>query len=83
MFRSLSYCHPQESSFVLSALPLLRLFASSFALFGVWLYVVYVYVCPVYLSVGCLVVFFRIGSLLVYPPHVRTEVQEAIKNSCS
>jgi hypothetical protein len=53
MFRSLSYDHPRGSSFVLSALPLLRLFASSFALFGVWLYV-YVSVCPVYLSVGCL-----------------------------
>jgi hypothetical protein len=39
MFLSLSYNHPQGSSFVLSALPLLRLFASSFALFGVRLYV--------------------------------------------
>jgi len=27
-------------------------------------------------------VLFRIGSMLVFPPHVRTEVQEAIKNSC-
>jgi hypothetical protein len=35
MFRSLSYDHPQGSSFVLSALPLLRLFVSSFVLFGV------------------------------------------------
>jgi hypothetical protein len=55
IFRSLSYDHSQGSSFVLSALPLLRLFASSFALFGVWLYVS-VSVCLVYLSVGCLVV---------------------------
>jgi hypothetical protein len=31
MFRSLLYDHPQGSSFVLSALPLLRLLASSFA----------------------------------------------------
>jgi hypothetical protein len=45
MFRSLLYDHPQESSFVLSALPLLRLFASSSCLFGMWLYVVYVCVC--------------------------------------
>jgi hypothetical protein len=45
MFRSLLYDHPQGSSFVLSALPLLRLFVLSFALFGVWLYVVYVCVC--------------------------------------
>jgi hypothetical protein len=39
MFLSLSYDHPKGSSYVLSALPLFRLFASSFALFGVWLYV--------------------------------------------
>jgi hypothetical protein len=45
MFRSLLYDHPQGPSFVLSALPLLRLFASSSCLFGMWLYVVYVYVC--------------------------------------
>jgi uncharacterized membrane protein YccF (DUF307 family) len=45
IFRSLSYDHPQGSCFVLSALPLLSLFASSFALFGVWLYVVSVCVC--------------------------------------
>jgi hypothetical protein len=47
MFRSLLYDHPQVSSFVLSALPLLRLFASSNCLFGMWLYVVYVcvFVC--------------------------------------
>jgi hypothetical protein len=56
MFRSLLYDHPQGSSFVLSALPLLRLFASSTCLFSMWLYVVYVCVCPMYLSVGCLVV---------------------------
>jgi hypothetical protein len=31
MFRSLLYDHPQESSFVLSALPLLRLLTLSFA----------------------------------------------------
>jgi hypothetical protein len=41
MFRSLLYDHPQGLSFVL---------------FGMWLYAVYVYVFPVYLSVGCLVV---------------------------
>jgi hypothetical protein len=45
MFRSLLYGHPQGSSFVLSALQLLRLFASSSCLFGMWLYVVYVCVC--------------------------------------
>jgi hypothetical protein len=45
MFRSLLYDHPQGSSFVLSALPLLRLFDSSRCLFGMWLYVVYVCVC--------------------------------------
>jgi hypothetical protein len=56
MFWSLLYDHPQGSSFVLSALPLLRLFASSRCLFRMWLYVVYVCVCPMYLSVGCLVV---------------------------
>jgi hypothetical protein len=39
MFRSLSYDHPQGLSFVLIPLPLLRLFVSSFALLGVWLYV--------------------------------------------
>jgi hypothetical protein len=38
MFWSLSYDHPQGSSFVLSALPLLRLFALSFA-FSAWLHV--------------------------------------------
>jgi hypothetical protein len=58
MFRSLLYDHPQGSSFVLSALPILRLFASSSGLFGMWLYVVYVCVCPMYLSVGYLVVKF-------------------------
>jgi hypothetical protein len=45
MFRSLLYDHPQGSSFVLSALPLLSLFASSSCLFGMSLYVVYVCVC--------------------------------------
>jgi hypothetical protein len=45
IFRSLLYDHPQGSSFVLSALPLLRLFASSRRLFGMWLYVVCVCVC--------------------------------------
>jgi hypothetical protein len=40
MFRSLVYDHPQGLSFVLSVLPLLRLFASSSCLFGIWLYVV-------------------------------------------
>jgi hypothetical protein len=44
MFRSLSYDHPQGSSFVLSALPLLRLSASSFALFGVWHYIADTYI---------------------------------------
>jgi hypothetical protein len=56
MFRSLLYDHPQGLSFVLSALPLLRLLASSSCLFGMWLYVVYLCECPMYLSVGCLVV---------------------------
>jgi hypothetical protein len=56
MFRSLLYDHSQGSSFVLSALPLIRLFASSSCLSGMWLYVVYACVCPMYLSVGCLVV---------------------------
>jgi len=32
------------------------LFASSSCLFGMWLYVVYVCACLMYLSVGCLVV---------------------------
>jgi hypothetical protein len=32
------------------------LFASSSCLFGMWLYVVYVCACLIYLSVGCLVV---------------------------
>jgi hypothetical protein len=59
MFRSLLYDHPQGSYFVLSALPLTRLFTSSSCLFGMWLYVVYVCVCPAYLSVGCLVVNFE------------------------
>ena len=36
---------------------LLCLFASSSCLFGMWLYVVYVSACLMYLSVGCLVVF--------------------------
>jgi hypothetical protein len=45
MFLSLLYDHPQGSYFVLSVLPLLRLFASSNCLFGMWLYVVYVCVC--------------------------------------
>jgi hypothetical protein len=45
MFRSLLYDHPQGSSFILSALPFLRLFASSSCLFGMCLYVVYVCVC--------------------------------------
>jgi hypothetical protein len=40
MFRSLLYDHPQELPFVLSVLQLLRLFASSSCLFGMWLYVV-------------------------------------------
>jgi hypothetical protein len=58
MFRSLLYDHSQRSSFALSSLQILRLFASSSCLFGMWLYVVYVCVCvcPMYLSVGCLVV---------------------------
>jgi hypothetical protein len=42
MFRSLLYDHPQGSFFVLSALPLLRLLASSSCLSGMWLYFVYV-----------------------------------------
>jgi hypothetical protein len=45
MFWLLLYDHPQGPSFVLSALPLLRLFALSSCLFGMWLYVVYVCVC--------------------------------------
>jgi hypothetical protein len=45
IFLSLLYDHPQGSSFVLSALPLLRLFASSSCLFGMWLYVVYARAC--------------------------------------
>jgi hypothetical protein len=45
MFRSLLYDHPQGLSFVLSALPLLRLFASSCCLFGMWQYVACVCVC--------------------------------------
>jgi hypothetical protein len=56
MFRSLFYDHPQGLSFVLSAFTTFPLLASSFAFFGMWPYAVYVYVCPVYLSVGCLVV---------------------------
>jgi hypothetical protein len=48
MFRSLLYDHPQGSYSVLSALPLLRLLACFvICLFGMWLYAVYVYVCPV------------------------------------
>jgi hypothetical protein len=45
MFQSLLYDHPQGLSFILSALPLLCLYASSFCLFGMWLYVVCVCVC--------------------------------------
>jgi hypothetical protein len=55
MFRSLLYDHPQASSFVLSALPLLRLLALSFA-YSVCGRMPSMCVCPVYLSVGCLVV---------------------------
>jgi hypothetical protein len=55
MFRSLFYDHLQGSSFVLSASTTLRLPAVIY-LFGMWPYTVYFYVCPVYLSVGCLFV---------------------------
>jgi hypothetical protein len=40
MFRSLLYDHPQGLSFVLSAFTTFPLLASSFALFGMWLYAV-------------------------------------------
>jgi hypothetical protein len=57
MFWSLLYDHPQGSSFVLSALQLLRLFASPSCLFCMRLYVVYVCVCvpdlPVCGMSGC------------------------------
>ena len=42
---------------------LLCLFASSSCLFGMWLYVVYVRACLMYLSVGCLVVWQFTGGL--------------------
>ena len=57
MFRSQLFDHLQGA--VLRALVLLLLlclFASSSCLFGMWLYVVYVCACLMYLSVGCLVV---------------------------
>jgi hypothetical protein len=80
MFRSLMYDHPQRSSFVLSALKLLRLFASSSCLFGMWLYVVYVCVCVcvcvclMYLSVGCLVVNDQTSHRQVHQAHTHTHI---------
>jgi hypothetical protein len=83
MFRSLLYDHPQGSSFVLSALSLLRLLTSSFtySVCGCMpsmcmcvrctcLWVVWSFMCPVYLSVGCLVVYvcpvyLSVGCLVV------------------
>jgi hypothetical protein len=56
MFWSLLYDHPQGLSFVLSAFTTFSLACFVICLFGMWPYAVYVYVCPVYLSVGCLVV---------------------------
>jgi hypothetical protein len=67
MFRSLFHNHPQRSSFVLSAPTTYQPPASSFVFFGFVavcpLFVcvrctcaLYLYVCPVYLSVCCLVV---------------------------
>jgi hypothetical protein len=50
MFRSLLYDHPQGSSFILSALPLLGLFCFVQLLIGMWLYVVYVCMCPTYVG---------------------------------
>jgi hypothetical protein len=56
MFRSLFHDHPQGSPFVLSAPTTYQPPASSFVFSGLWPYVLYLYVCPVYLSVCCLVV---------------------------
>jgi peptidoglycan/LPS O-acetylase OafA/YrhL len=56
MFRSLFQDHLQGSSFALSAPTTLQLPASSFVFVGMWSYALYLYVCPVYLSVCCLVV---------------------------
>jgi hypothetical protein len=56
MFRSLLYDHPQGSSFVLSVLPLLRLFCFVQLLIRYVAVCVYVSVCPVYLPMGSLVV---------------------------
>jgi hypothetical protein len=55
MFRSLLYDHPQGSSFVLSAFTTFRMLASSFA-FLICGRMPSMCMCPVYLSVGCLVV---------------------------
>jgi hypothetical protein len=55
MFRSLLYDHPQGLSLVLSAFTNFPLLASSFA-FSVCGRMSSKYVCPVYLSVGYLVV---------------------------
>jgi len=59
MFRSQLFDHLQGVVFrAYCCYYLLCLFASSSFLFGMWLYVVYVYTCLMYLSVGCLVVNF-------------------------
>jgi hypothetical protein len=56
MFRSLFHDHLQGSSFVLSAFTTYQLRASSFVFWGLWPYALYLCVCPVDLSVCCLVV---------------------------
>jgi hypothetical protein len=56
MFRSSFYYHLQGSFFVLSAVTTFSDACFVICLFGMWPYAVCLYVCPVYLSVGCLVV---------------------------
>jgi hypothetical protein len=56
MFRSLFHDHLQGPFSVLSAFTTFQLPASSFVSLGLWPYALYLYVCPVYLSVCCLVV---------------------------
>jgi peptidoglycan/LPS O-acetylase OafA/YrhL len=56
MFRSIFQDHLEGQSFALSAPTTLQLHASSFVCIGMWSYALYLYVCPVYLPVCCLVV---------------------------
>jgi hypothetical protein len=69
MFRSLFQDHLQGSSFALTAPTTLQLHALSFVCIGMWSYVLYLYVYPVYLPV-CRLVVPRQPSLSKYEIYI-------------